>query len=225
MKHKKQHVKKWVIWAVIIAAFVGVLLAGPVFINYIFLAEEINWNISFTAGETLQYYGLILGGLVTGIAIITTVHLNNVNRLNDWQRQQFERTYKVYHKLPDMITKLELATIHVQYAVDLKNEKLVEALDVMKESENILKEHHYRNDAFYSKEVEASLKKILTFSSTCEESVEKYLSCVRDNSDDIGDARAEMEKTFAGFREELANARDEIAAEINRFVSVYENLK
>jgi len=222
MDHKKQHRRKWVIWAVIIAAFVGVLLAGPVFINYIFIAEEINWNISFTAGETLQYYGLILGGLVTGIAIITTVHLNNVNRLKDWQRQQFERTYKVYHKLPDILTKLELAAIHVQYALRLEKEKLTEALDVMKKSESVLREHHYKNDVFYSREIEASLKNVLAVSASCEDSIEKYLTDIKGEEKDLGNARKAMEEAFSEFRAEITKTKEEIIDEINRFVSTYD---
>jgi len=224
MNHNKRHIRKWVIWAVIIVAFVGVLLAGPVFINYIFIAEEINWNISFTAGETLQYYGLILGGLVTGIAIITTVHLNNVNRLKDRQREQFERAYKVYHKLPDILTKLELAAIHVQYALRLEEEKLIEALDVMKKSESVLRERHYKNDVFYSKEIEASLKKILEASTTCEESVEKYLSDEKGEDKVSGNDLKAMEDAFTEFRNELGKTKEEIIGEINQFVSAYDNL-
>jgi len=224
MSHKKQHVKKWVIWAVIIAAFVGVLLAGPIFINYIFIAEEINWNISFTPGETLQYYGLILGGLVTGIAIITTVHLNSVNRLKDKQREQFERAYKIYHKLPDVLTKLELAAVHVRYALRLEEEKLIEAFDVMKESESALREHHYKNDVFYSREIEDSLKDVLSVSSACEESVEKYLADLKSNDKDLESARSAMEEAFAGFRDGIVKAKEEISGEINKFVSVYDNL-
>ena len=222
MDHKKRHIRKWLIWAVIVAGFLAVLFAGPVIINYIFIAEEINWNISFTAGETLQYYGLILGGLVTGIAIITTVHLNNVNRLKDRQREQFERAYKVYHKLPGILTKLELAAIHVQYALRLEKEKLIESLDVMKESEGVLREHHYKNDVFYSREIEASLKNVLAVSSSCEDSIEKYLADIKGEGKDLGSARKEMEEAFSKFRAEITKTKEEIIDEINRFVSTYD---
>ena len=225
MDHKKRHIRKWLIWAVIVAGFLAVLFAGPVIINYIFIAEEINWNISFTAGETLQYYGLILGGLVTGIAIITTVHLNNVNRLKDRQREQFERAYKVYHKLPGILTKLELAAIHVQYALRLEEEKIIESLDVMKESESVLREHHYKNDVFYSKEIEASLKSVLAVSSACEESVEKYLMDIKNRVKDLDGARKAMEESYTGFRDEISKTKETILGEINQFVSAYDRLE
>jgi len=212
------------ILAAIIAGGLAVLFMGPYFINKAFLAETADWNVKFSAGETLQYYGLILGGLVTGIAIITTIHLNNVNRYKDWQRQQFERTYAIYHKLPEILTKLELAAIHVQYAVRLEDEKLIEALDVMKKSEDILREHHYKHDIYYSKEIEASLQKILDVSTKCEKSVEGYLLDEKSNGKDPVAARTTMEEAFDEFRESIKNTKSDIVTEINQFVSVFDNI-
>jgi len=221
---KKHITRKRLILAAIIAGGMAILFMGPYFINKAFLAETADWNVKFTAGETLQYYGLILGGLVTGIAIITTIHLNNVNRYKDWQRSQFERTYAIYHKLPEILTKLELAAVHVQYAVRLEDDKLIEALDVMKKSDNVLREHHYKHDVFYSRAIEASLQKILGVSTKCEDSVEHYLLGEKNNDKDIDGARTEMESTFDEFREAIKTAKSDIMAEINQFVSVFDNL-
>ena len=223
MNNKKRlNRKRWILAAIIIGG-IAILFMGPFFINQAFLLERTDWNVKFTAGETLQYYGLILGGLVTGIAVITTVHLNNVNRYKDWQRQQFERTYTIYHKLPEILTKLELAALHVQYSVTLEDDKLMRALDVMKESENILREHHYKNDIYYSKEIEATLKQILEVSQKCAGSVELYLLDEKDKDKGIDDARQAMEAAFGEFRDTIKKAKGEIATEINQFVSVHDN--
>jgi len=223
MNNKKRlNRKRWILAAIIIGG-IAILFMGPFFINQAFLLERTDWNVKFSAGETLQYYGLILGGLVTGIAVITTVHLNNVNRYKDWQRQQFERTYTIYHKLPEILTKLELAALHVQYSVTLEDDKLMRALDVMKESENILREHHYKNDIYYSKEIEATLKQILEVSQKCAGSVELYLLDEKDKDKGIDDARQAMEAAFGEFRDTIKKAKGEIATEINQFVSVHDN--
>ena len=224
MNSKKHITRKRLVLAAIIAGGLAVLFMGPYFINKAFLAETADWNVKFTAGETLQYYGLILGGLVTGIAIITTIHLNNVNRYKDWQRQQFERTYAIYHKLPEILTKLELSAVHVQYAVRLEDEKLIEALDVMKKSDNVLREHHYKHDIYYSREIEASLKKILEVSTKCEDSVEHYLLDEKNKDTDLEKSGKAMEDAFDEFRESIKNTKSDILAEINQFVSVYDNM-
>jgi len=224
MNSKKHIMRKRLILAAIIAGGMAILFMGPYFINKAFLAETADWNVKFTAGETLQYYGLILGGLVTGIAIITTIHLNNVNRYKDWQRQQFERTYAIYHKLPEILTKLELSAVHVQYSVQLEDEKLLEALDVMKKSDNVLREHHYKHDIYYSREIEASLQQILEVSTKCEDSVEHYLLDEKNNDKDLDDTRTAMESAFNEFRECIKNVKSDIMKEINQFVSVFDNM-
>ena len=150
MKNNKHQGNKWLIY--VIALIVGILflIAGPIIINNMFLTETADWHINFvfSSGEMLQYYGMVFGGITTCFAIVVTIHINNMNQRKNRQRLQFERAYEIYHKLPEILTKLELATIHVQYSVNLSETKLIETLDTMKESESVLREHQLVNGKY-----------------------------------------------------------------------------
>ena len=199
------------------------LVSGPIVINYMFITETTGWDfdLAFSAGEMLQYYGAVLGGIVTCFAIITTINVNNKNRKQDLQRQQFERAYAIYHKLPEILAKLETAAIHVQYSVHMKEEKLIETLDTMKESESVLREYRYENDRHYSKEIEALLQKILAASGKCQESVENYFIGERSEGKVPVASHKAMEDAFIELRESIKKARSKIEAEINQFISIY----
>jgi hypothetical protein len=190
-----------------------------------FITETTGWdiNLAFSAGDMLQYYGAVLGGIVTCFAIITTVHINSNNRKYDWQRQKFERAYAIYHKLPDILTKLEMAAVHVQYSVHLPEEKLIETFDTMKESENVLREYHFANGTFYSKEIESLLKRLLAASGKCQESVESYFRDEIDVEKDESIAHKAMEDAFIELRELIINTKSKIMSEINQFISVYDD--
>ena len=199
------------------------LVSGPIVINYMFITETTGWDfdLAFSAGEMLQYYGAVLGGIVTCFAIITTINVNNKNRKQDLQRQQFERAYAIYHKLPEILTKLEMAAIQVQYSIHLEEEKLIETLDTMKESESILREYRYENDIYYSKEIESIVQKILAASVRCQESVENYFENERHTGKDSAYYHKVIEDTFIDLRESIKKARSKVLAEINQFVSDY----
>jgi len=224
MKEMYQPVKKMIIITLGIIFGVTFLLMGPLVINTIFITETTGWNmdLAFSAGEMLQYYGAIMGGLVTCFAIITTIYINNKNRKHDWKRQQFEHTYTLYHKLPEILAKLELAAIHVQYSVHLYEDKLMETLDTMKECESVLREHHSINED-YNRDIEALLKKIIAASVKCQENVERYLQDKKDAEKDLSPAHQAMENSFIILRNAIKNAKSEIMAEINQFISIYES--
>jgi hypothetical protein len=217
--------KKWVLLTVGIAVGSVLLLIGPLFINYMFITETTGWDINliFSAGDMLQYYGAVLGGIVTCFAIITTVHINSKNRKNDWQRQRFERAYAIYHKLPEILAKLEIAAIHVQYSVYLPEDKLIGTLDTMKESENVLREYHFANGTYYSKEIEILLKRLLAASGKCQESVEDYFRDELDTEKDEASARHAMEDAFVELRELIIIAKKKIMSEINQFISIFDD--
>ena len=217
-------VARWIL--LIIGIFVGliILLSGPLVINHMFLSETSGWwnyDLAYSAGEMLQYYGAVLGGLVMCFAIITTIHINNKNRRQDMQRQQFERNYALYHKLPEILTKLELAAIHVQYSVSMYEDRLMNTLDTMKESENMLREHHFTNDIYYSDEIESLLKEILIISERCGENVELYLHDKKIEEEDLKIVHKTMEDAFIELRESIKNAKIKIMAEINQFVTKF----
>ena len=222
-------IRKWIL--ILIATSLGLvfLVSGPIVINYMFITETTGWDVdlAFSAGEMLQYYGAVLGGVVTCFAIITTINVNNKNRKQDLQRQQFERAYATYHKLPEILAKLEIAAIHVQYSVHMEEEKLIETLDTMKESESVLREYRYENDIYYSKEIESLLQKILAASAQCQECVENYFENERYNGTGTAPAHKAMEEAFIVFRESIKNAKSKITKEINQFISIYnhKNLK
>jgi len=221
MNKMKRHIKALIIAIIIIAAIVLVLLTGPIFINWIFVTETVDWNIhwTFTAGEILQYYGAILGGLVMGLAIIVSIHINNLNLKHDRQRTQFERAYELYHRLPEILAKLEITAIHVQYSVNLNEDKLMETLDAMKESESILREQHFANDVYYNKTVDLLIKKIIIDSVKCQESVEQFLNDKKNAGEDINPSADAMEDAFSELRESIKTAKSEIVAEIGKFIS------
>ena len=216
-------IKKWLLFLFGLVFGLIFLLAGPILINYMFLTETTGWhmNLTFSAGEMLQYYGAVLGGIVTCFAIITTMHINNKNRRQDWQRQQFERAYALYHKLPEILAKLELSAIHVQYSVHISEENLLETMDSMKESESLLREHHIAHDTYYSPRIESILKTIISASVKCQELSENYLKAKKSNREDIDSYRKIMEDSFIALRELIKSAKSEITAEINQFISVH----
>jgi hypothetical protein len=227
MKKIIRFVQKWILLIFGIVLGLAVLSVGPLAINYVFLAETTGWNfnLAFSAGEMLQYYGAVLGGLVTCFAIITTVHINNKNRKHDWQKQRFEKTYEIYHKLPEILAKIELTAIHVQYSTKMSEDKLMETLDEMKESESALREHQFANDINYSKKIESILKKIIVASVNCQDNAERFLQDKKfgDKNPDL--SHEAMETAFFELRELIKNAKSDIMAEINQFVGLYDENK
>jgi len=212
--------KRWLTYSAILITILSFLIAGPFVINYIFLTETKGWNIdlAFSAGDMLVYYGAILGGLVTCFAIVTTIHINNENRKYERQQMEFERIYAIYHKLPEILAKLEIAAIHVQYTLFLDEDKLLETLDFMKESESILRDQHFANDTYYNRRIELLLKEIITASVKCQESVENFLRCKEVADANLNLSHKAMEETFVALREAIATVKGEIMAEINKFV-------
>ena len=223
MKRKLRRIRNFILIIIGIAFGLAFLLAGPLLINYMFLTETTGWhlNLTFSAGEMLQYYGAVLGGLITCFAIVTTIHINNKNRKSDWQRQQFERAYTLYHKLPEILAKLELAAIHVQYSVHLDEDTLIETLDTMKESEGALREHHLTNDTYYSKDIDNLLRRIFIASVRCQENTERFLQDKKNEEKYASSSRESMENSFAELRDSIKSARYKILAEINQFLSKY----
>ena len=224
MNHQK---KAWLMYALIIILGIAFLIIGPIAINYVFFTETIDWkvNLAFSAGDMLLYYGAILGGLVTCFAIITTIHINNINRRKDQQQAQFERAYAIYHKLPEILAKLELAAIHMQYSVHLDENKLIETIDTVKESEGELREQHFINEAYYNKNIEALLKSIISSSIKCQENVERFLRDKEIAGRDSDPSRRAMEDGFVELRESIKNAKSKIMAEINKFILKSDNIE
>lgn len=221
--HRK-HKQMWLVYITIIVLSIVFLLMGPIAINFVFLTEVIDWhvNFAFTAGDLLLYYGAVLGGIVTCLAIITTIHLNNMNNLKDRQKLEFERAYEIYHKLPEILAKLELAAIHVQYSVQLDESNLIETLDTMKESESALREHNFVHDTYYNKAIEALLKKIINASTKCQENVEHFLQEKESNSKNTELSLQAMEDAFTALRETINTTKSQIMAEIDKFID-YDN--
>ena len=224
MKRKKKKISKTVLLYVV-AGLAGIFLltVGPIIINYIFIIESLDMNInfSFLAGDILDYYGAILSGLVTCFAIISAIHINNANMREDRQRAKYERVFAVYHKLPEILSKLELAAIHVQYSIHLSEEALIETLDTMKECENTLREQHYVNDSRINKDIEKLLQQIITASVASQECVERLLKIKEKEEEIPEDLHRELEKTFTTLRDSISNAKSEIMSEINKFL--YQN--
>jgi len=203
-----------------VAIGIFLLTVGPLVINYIFVTEttRMNLNIAFDAGNLLDYYGAVLGGLVTCFAIIAAIHINNQNIKEDRQREQFERAYEVYHKLPDILAKLDSAAIHVQYSAHISEEALMETLDTMKECDGILKEQHYINETFFNREIDLLLKKIADASAVCQIVAENFLKNKEDSEDGYEPPHAELEAALTALRSSINNAKDKITAEINKFI-------
>jgi len=223
MKRKRKINKTIITYIIVGVAGLFLLLVGPIIINYIFIIEslDMNLNFSFSAGNVLDYYGAILSGLVTCFAIISAIHINNANMREDRQRAKYERVFAVYHKLPEILSKLELAAIHVQYSIHLSEETLIETLDTMKECENTLREQHYVNDSRINKDIEKLLQQIITASVASQDCVERLLK-IKEREEDIPDAlHNELEKSFSALRDSISNAKSEIMVEINKFL--YQN--
>jgi len=205
---------------VIISVIIGVLLLtiGPVIINYIFVAETTWLNLAFDAGNLLDYYGAVLGGLVTCFAIITAIHINNLNLKEERERAQFERAYEVYHKLPEILTKLDSSAIHLQYSVHISESALLETLDTMKECDGVLREQHYMNEKYYNKSIDALLKNITEASTECQNVAERFLMEKEKAPEDQEPPHAELEAAFTKLRDAIGNAKNEIMTEINKFI-------
>jgi len=207
---------------ILISVAVGLVLLtiGPLIINYIFVAEttQLHLNLAFDAGNLLDYYGAVLGGMVTCFAIVTAIHINNSNLKEDRQRQQFERAYEVYHKLPEMLTKLESAAIHVQYSVHISESALIETLDSMKECDAVLREQHYVNEKYFNKKIDTLIKSITDVSAECQEVAERFLLEKEKAAEDYEPPHAALEAAFAKLRESIGSAKNEITTEINKFI-------
>jgi len=221
MKRKRKKISKTIILYVV-AGLAGIFLltVGPIIINYIFIIESLDMNInfSFLAGDILDYYGAILSGLVTCFAIISAIHINNANMREDRQRAKYERVFAVYHKLPEILSKLELAAIHVQYSIHLSDEALIETLDTMKECENTLREQHYVNDSRINKDIEKLLQQIITASVASQDCVERLLKIKEKEEEIPEDLHKDLEKAFTELRNSISSAKNEIMAEINKFL-------
>jgi len=205
---------------VIISVAVGIFLltVGPVVINYIFIAETSWLNIAFDAGNMLDYYGAVLGGLVTCFAIIAAIHMNNQNLKEERERAQFERAYEVYHKLPEILTKLDSSAIHLQYSVHISESALMETLDAMKECDAVLREQHFINEKYYNKNIDELLKLITDASSKCQCVAESFLAEKENTQEDQEPPHAELETAFADLRKTIGTAKNEIMSEINKFI-------
>jgi len=217
-KRRRRSMLRIVIISLVIALVL--LTVGPLIINYIFITEEVhlNMNLAFDAGNLLDYYGAILGGLVTCFAIISAVHINNLNIKEDRQHEQFEKAYEIYHKLPDMLAKLESAAIHLQYSVHISEATLMETLDTMEECDNVLREQHFMNEKYYNKTIDSLLKNITDASEKCQKTAEQFLTKVENATDDTEPPHEELESAFTDLRTAIQNAKNEITSEINKFV-------
>jgi len=208
---------------IIISIVIGLILltVGPIIINYIFITETavFGLNLAFDAGNLLDYYGAVLGGMVTCFAIISAIHINNINLKQERQRAQFERAYEVYHKLPEILAKLDSSAIHLQYSVHISESALLETLDTMKECDSVLREQHYVNEKYLNENIDALLKTITEASSECQDVAERFLIEKERAAEDYEPPHAELEAAFSKLRESIGHAKNEIMAEINKFVT------
>jgi len=216
MKKRRRNTIILITVSIIIGLFM--LTVGPLVINYIFAAESTQFNLAFDAGNLLDYYGAVLGGLVTCFAIVTAIHINNTNLKEDRQRIQFERAYEIYHKLPDILAKLDSAAIHLQYSAHISESAIIETLDIMKECDGVLREHHYINEKYFNKKIDELLKIITDASGKCQEVAEKFLINKENAPEGYEPPHVELETTFAKLRETIDNAKNEIMSEINKFI-------
>jgi len=221
-KKRRKGIFKLVIISVVIGVFL--LTVGPLIINYIFIAETSLINIAFDAGNLLDYYGAVLGGLVTCFAIITAIHMNNQNIKEERERAQFERAYEIYHKLPEILTKLDSSAIHLQYAVHISESALMETLDTMKECDGVLREQHYMNEKYYNKNIDALIRKITDVSTECQNVAELFLINKENAPEDHEPPHAELEASFTKLREAIGSAKNEIMTEINKFIYSNEDM-
>ena len=216
----KQKRRRGMLKLVIISVAIGVFLltVGPVVINYLFIAETSWLNLAFDAGNLLDYYGAVLGGLVTCFAIITAIHMNNQNLKEERERAQFEKAYEVYHKLPEILTKLDSSAIHLQYSVHISESAVLETLDTMKECDGVLREQHYMNEKYYNKSIDTLLKSITDASTECQNVAERFLAEKENAEEDHEPPHAELEAAFTRLRETVGDAKNEIMTEINKFI-------
>jgi len=206
---------------VLVYAAIGVFLltVGPLVINHIFIAETaMVKNIAFDAGNLLDYYGAVLGGLVTCFAIISAVQLNNQNIKEERQRAQFDRAYEVYHRLPESLAKLDSAAIHLQYSLHISESALMETLDSMEECESLLREQHYINKRYYNSNIDALLSKITEATNACQKVAETYLLDKEKKGEDYEPPHAELEAASTKLRDTIESAKSEIMLEINKFI-------
>ena len=219
--NKKRRRSTLILIIVSVAVGVFLLTVGPLIINYIFVTEttRMNLNLAFDAGNLLDYYGAVLGGLVTCFAIVSAVHINNLNIKEDRQRSQFERAYEVYHKLPEILAKLDSSAIHLQYSVHISENALMETLDTMKECETVLREQHYINEKYYNDEIDALLRNIADASTECQKVAERFLLEKESAGEDFEPPHAELETAFTGLRETIGNAKSKIMNEISKFMN------
>jgi len=211
-----------IISSVVIGLFL--LTVGPLIINYIYITEitRLHINLAFDAGNLLDYYGAVLGGMVTCFAIITAIHINNMNIKEDRKRVQFERAYEIYHKLPEMLAKLESAAIHLQYSVHISERALMDTLDTMKECDSVFREQHFVNEKYFNRAIDDLLKKIADASTKCQDVAEQFLMQKEQVGADHEPPHEELETAFTDLRESIGNAKNEIMSEINKFAFRHE---
>ena len=141
-----------------------------------------------------------------------------LNLKEDRDRVQFERAYEVYHKLPEILARLDSSAIHLQYSVHISESALMETLDTMKECDNVLREQHYVNEKYYNKEIDALLTEIADSSTVCQSVAERFLIEKENAAEDYEPPHAELEAAFTRLRTSIGNAKSEITSEINKFM-------
>jgi len=224
---KKRRQRRMMVTIIVYSAIgVFLLTVGPLVINHIFVTESTmeSLNIAFDAGNLLDYYGAVLGGLVTCFAIISAVQLNNQNIREERQRAQFERAYDIYHRLPEMLAKLDSASIHLQYSMHIDESALMETINSMEECESALREQHYVNEKYYNRNVGALLKEIIDASNACQDVAEKYLLEKEQKGEGYEPPHDELEATSVKLRTSIESAKSEIMNAINQFMNMGEEL-
>jgi len=230
MEQKKEtlhRVKSWLFYVMVCFVAFLLLIAGPILINYLYLAETRLFELAFSAGDLLMYYGAVLGGLAVAFTIVITVHINRLNTRRKKQHAQFERAYEVYHKLPEILSRLDIAAVHVRYLVQLskqisENEVLIETLEIMEEARTLLFEYNYLNNTFYNKQVWKLLQEVIDISKDCHKKVEMYL---QDENKEESSSYKTMEDAFTDLRIVIKAAKKTIVAEINNFISINDELE
>ena len=225
-----RNVKTWLLYIVLF--FIGLLLliAGPILINYLYLAEARFFELAFTAGELLVYYGAVLGGLAMALTIIITVHINRLNITRKRQHAQFERAYEVYHKLPEILSKLDITAVHVHYLVRLskrinEDEVLIETLDTMEEARTLLYEYNYINSNFYNKHIWKLLQEVITVSEVCHNKVDIYLQNKECVDNEATNSYKAIEDAFSNLRVVIKAAKKTIVTEINKLFVANDDMR
>jgi len=215
MKNKR---RRSTLVLILISVIVGIFLLtlGPVVINYIFIVEQ-RWlspNLAFDAGNLLDYYGAVLGGLIACFAIVSAIHINNRNIREEREKQQFERAYETYHKLPDVLAKLDSAAVHLLYSTHVDENELLETLDTMDECETALSELHYINKKYYSGYIDTIIMKITESSAKCQELGEMLLREKRNAAEECGPPPSELIAVAKSLRQMIKNAKSAITDEL-----------